>query len=212
MAEIPALAALEERSYWQATMPALASYAGRPLLDDVDVLVVGGGYTGLSAARRAAELGATTLVAEAETLGWGASTRNGGMCHPGFKWRLRTLIRRYGDALGSRFYQDSVEAFEHVAALCTTKIDADFVRSGHLELAYAPSHADGFPKAAEALATLDVPARVVPRQELRAEIGTDAYFGGLVVERSGGLHPGKLLAGLARLAADAGVDLHEHVR
>ena len=212
MAEVPALAAVEERSYWQATMPALPSYAGRPLPDEVDVLVVGGGYTGLSAARRAAELGATTLVAEAEMLGWGASTRNGGMCHPGFKWGPRQLVRRYGDSLGRRLYLDTVAAFEHLAHVCGTSVDADFVRSGHLELAFAPSHADAFPKAAEALATLDVPARVVPRQELRAEIGTDAYFGGLVVERSGGLHPGKLLAGLARLAADAGVGLHEHVR
>lgn len=207
-----ALADLEERSYWQATMPGLPSYAGRPLPDAVDVLVVGGGYTGLSAARRAAELGATTVVAEAETLGWGASTRNGGMCHPGFKWGPRQLIRRHGESLGRRLYLDSVEAFEHVAELCRTKVEAGFVRSGHLELAFAPAHAAAFPTTAEVLAAFDVPARAVPRHELHAEIGTDAYFGGLVVDRSGGLHPGKLLAGLARLAADAGVALHEHVR
>jgi len=206
------LADLEERSYWQATMPGLPSYAGRPLPEAVDVLVVGGGYTGLSAARRAAELGATTVVAEAETLGWGASTRNGGMCHPGFKWGPRQLIRRYGEALGRRLYGDSVEAFERVAELCTTRIDADFVRSGHLELAYAPAHATEFAASAAALSSADVPAHVVPRQELRTEIGTDSYFGGLVVERSGGLHPAKLLAGLARLASDAGVELHEHLR
>jgi glycine/D-amino acid oxidase-like deaminating enzyme len=64
----------------------------------------------------------------------------------------------------------------------------------------------------EALRPRDVPAHVVPREALREEIGSDAYYGGLVVERSAGLHPGKLVAGLATMAEEAGAALHEETR
>lgn len=202
---------LEERSYWQATMPRLPDRRGLDLPDSADVVVIGGGFTGLAAARRAAELGASTVLLEAERLGWGASTRNGGMCHPGYKWGPRQLVRRYGETLGRRLYADSVSAFEEVMGLAE-EVGADPVRGGHLELAYAPAHVDELRAAADALALVDTLARLVPRAELRSEIGTDAYFGGLVVERSGGLHPGKLLAGMVERAEAAGAALHEGVR
>lgn len=212
MTAIPELSAVEERSYWQATMPTIADHRERPLPDAADVVVVGGGLTGLSAARRAAELGASVVLLEAERLGWGASTRNGGMCHPGFKHSLSELVGAYGEERGTRLYRESIDAFEHVADLCRTRIEADFVQSGHLSLAAAPAHAEEFPGSAASLARVDMPAHPVARDDLRSEIGTDVYFGGLVVERSAGLHPGKLTAGLARLAGEAGASLHEEVR
>jgi glycine/D-amino acid oxidase-like deaminating enzyme len=211
MATAPELGRVEQRSFWQATMPALPDRSGRPVPDSADLVVIGGGYTGLSAARRARELGASVVLLEADRLGWGASTRNGGMCHPGFKWGLSTLRKRLGDT-GERMYQESVDAFEHVAALCSSTIDADFARDGHVELAYAPAHVARQETSAAALQAAGVAAHTVAQHELRTEIGSDAYFGGLVVERSGGLHPGKFLAGLARLADEAGADLHEGVR
>lgn len=203
---------MEERSFWQATMPAMPDRRGRDLPDAVDVVVVGGGLTGLSAARRSAELGASVVLLEGERIGWGASTRNGGMCHPGYKHPVSALERMHGRERAHRLYQETIDAFEHVAGLCTTRIDADFVRSGHLALAFAPSHAQGYAAAVEALRPLDMAAHVVPRVALREEIGTDAYFGGLVVERSGGLHPGRLVAGLANMAEEAGAVLHEETR
>lgn len=212
MARIPELEAVEERSYWQATMPALPDRRDRELPDAADVVVVGGGLTGLSAARRAAELGARVVLLEGEQIGWGASTRNGGMCHPGYKHSVAELVREHGETRGTRLYQESVDAFEHVADLCSTRIDADFVRSGHLVLASTPVHAAGFGASAEVMRLVDMAAHVVPRGNLREEIGTDGYFGGLVVERSAGLHPGKLVAGLVRLAEEAGAGLHEDVR
>jgi glycine/D-amino acid oxidase-like deaminating enzyme len=212
MPTVPEVASFEERAYWQATMPGLPDRGGHPLPDAADVVVVGGGLTGLSAARRAAELGASVVLLEAEQLGWGASTRNGGMCHPGYKHSLAELTRHHGREKAERLYRETIDAYEHVAELCATRIDADFVRSGHLALAAAPSHAEPFAAAVESLATIDMPAHVVPRASLREEIGTDRYFGGLLVERSGSLHPGKLVAGLAELAATAGADLHEGVR
>jgi glycine/D-amino acid oxidase-like deaminating enzyme len=212
MTAIPELRNVDERSFWQATMPEAPDRRGRELPDAVDVLVVGGGLMGLSAARRAAELGATVALVEGERIGWGASTRNGGFCHPGFKQPLTTLRRLHGVERAETLYRETIEAFEHVEQLCTTSIDADFERTGHLVLASAPSHAAGFDAAVEAMRGVGMAAHVVPRSELRSEIGSDAYFGGLVVEQSAGLHPAKLTAGLADLAEAAGAVLHEETR
>ena len=212
MARIAELDGVEERSLWQATVPDLPDRHGRELPDVADVVVVGGGLTGLSAARRAAELGASVVLLEGERLGWGASTRNAGMCHPGFKTSFGDLERAHGRPTAERLYRESIDAFEHLAGLCSGPIDADFVRSGHVVLASTPSHAASLGSAAEAYASLGEAARVVERADLRGEIGSDAFFGGLVAERSGGLHPGKLVAGLVRLAEDAGADLHEGTR
>ncbi|HEU0244119.1 MAG TPA: FAD-binding oxidoreductase [Candidatus Limnocylindrales bacterium] len=212
MARIVELRGVREQSYWQATMPELPDRRSGTLRDSVDVVVIGGGITGLSAARRSAELGASVVLLEAERLGWGASTRNGGMCHPGFKTPLSGLVERYGRERGERLYRESIDAYEHLAALCEGRIEADFRRSGHVVLASAPGHATGFADAARDLTAIDMPSHAVAREDLRQEVGSDAFFGGLVVERSGGLHPGKLVAGLVRLAEAAGATLHEETR
>src|SRR5258708_32631240 len=85
MPKIPALNNdYERRAYWHATMPALPDRSGRDLPDSVDAVVIGGGYTGVAAARKLALQGARTVLLEANTLGFGASTRNSGAAPPGF--------------------------------------------------------------------------------------------------------------------------------
>ena len=209
MTPIPELRNVDERSFWQATMPALPDRRGLDLPDAADVVVVGGGLTGLSAARRAAELGASVVLLEAERIGWGASTRNGGFCHPGFKQSLTALRRLHGQERAEALYRETIEAFEHVERLCTTTIEAEFDRTGHLVLASAPSHAAGFAGSVEAMADVGMAAHVVAREDLRTEIGSDAFAGGMAVESSAGLHPGKLVAGLAAQAEAAGAALYE---
>lgn len=207
------LAGFEERSFWQATMPVLPVRRGRQLPDAADVVVVGGGLTGIAAARQLARQGASVTVLEAETLGWGASTRNGGIVHPGYKWGPKTLIARYGDETGRALYAESLAGYERVKALIAEEaIDCSFEERGHVELAYAPSHVAGLEEERESLALVGVDAGVIGRDRIREEIGTDAYFGALVFERSGGLHPGRFFVGLAEAAARAGADLHEGVR
>jgi glycine/D-amino acid oxidase-like deaminating enzyme len=203
----------ERRSLWQATMPALPDRRGRALPDAADVVVIGGGYTGINAARELARRGVAVTLIEAETLGFGASTRNGGIVHAGFKWGPRELIARYGDETGRALYRETLDGYQTVKRLIAEEtIDCDFREVGHLELAYAPGHVEELERAQRSLASMGVDATLLPRDRLREEIGSDAYFGALVVRESALLHPGRYFAGLAASADRAGADLHEGVR
>jgi glycine/D-amino acid oxidase-like deaminating enzyme len=203
----------EQRSFWQATMPALPDRSGRPLPDAADVVVIGGGYAGINAARELARRGVKVTLLEAHTLGWGASTRNGGIVHAGYKWSAGQLIERYGPDTGKALYQETLDSYALVKRLVADEaIDCDFREVGHLELAYAPAHVPELEHARASLEAVGVTASIVPRERVREEIGTDAYFGALVVEGSALIHPGRYFAGLAAAADTAGADLHEGVR
>ena len=194
-------------------MPAQPDRAGRALPDSADVVVVGGGYAGITAARELASRGVAVTLLEAHTLGWGASTRNGGIVHAGYKWSAPQLIKRYGVETGSALYADTLASYELVKRLIAEQaIECDFREVGHLELAYAASHVGELEHARDGLATVGVASHMLPRERIREEIGTDAYHGALVVEGSGLLHPGRYFAGLAAAADHAGADLHEGVR
>ena len=98
---------------------------------DVDVVIVGGGYTGLMAAIRLARRGRSVAVLEKEAFGWGASGRNGGMVHPGFKVDPATLVSRWGET-GRQLYRASLEAFSLVEETITREaIACDYERTGH---------------------------------------------------------------------------------
>jgi glycine/D-amino acid oxidase-like deaminating enzyme len=203
----------DRRPYWWATAPQLPDRTGRDLPDTADAVVIGGGYTGTAAARQLASQGAKTVLLEANTLGWGASSRNGGICHPGFKWGPETLVKRHGRELAHAIYAETVQATDLLATTVRDEgIDAELRFNGYLELAWARKHAQDFPGDVAALAEVGTTARVVPRDQLAAEIGTKAYHGGLAVDAGGVIHPAKWYAALAGLAERAGAELHEGVR
>jgi glycine/D-amino acid oxidase-like deaminating enzyme len=203
----------ERRSFWQATMAALPDRSGRPLPDTADVVVVGGGYTGINAARELARRGTAVTLIEAHTLGWGASTRNGGIVHGGFKLGPTALLRKYGPETGSALYRETLESYELIKRLIADEaIDCDFRERGHLELAYGASHVADLEEAQRSLASVGVSAELIPRERIREEIGSDAYHGALAVTESALVHPGRYFAGLAAAADRAGADLHEGVR
>ena len=208
----------ERRPYWWATMPAPPDEprpTPRPtdLPDRADVVVVGGGILGLNAARRAAELGASVVLLEARTLGWGASSRNGGIVHPGFKWGVDTLVRRHGLDRAAALYRETLDAVDLVERLCREHdIDCGWERTGHVELAAAPAHVAGLRSEAAVLAQLGVGSRIVERRDLGEVLISERYHGGLVIEPSGGLHPGRYVAGLVSAAERAGARLRDGVR
>jgi glycine/D-amino acid oxidase-like deaminating enzyme len=203
----------ERRAFWQASMPLLPDRSGRDLPDRTGVVVIGGGYAGVTAARELARRGVPVTLLEANTLGWGASTRNGGIVHAGYKWSARQLIKRYGETTGKALYQETLDSYRLVKRLIADEaIDCDFRECGHLELAYAPAHVPELQHTQESLAFVGVESKMVPRERIREEIGSDAYFGALAVEGSAVFHPGRFFVSLAESAARAGADLHEGVR
>jgi glycine/D-amino acid oxidase-like deaminating enzyme len=213
MAEVDPFDRTELRPYWQATMPALPDRRGRELPEWADVVVVGGGYTGVSCARTLARAGARVTLLEAETLGWGASTRNGGIVHPGYKWGPAELRARHGDELGTLLWQETLDGWAFLRRLMEEEsIDAGLTETGHVELAAAWSHVQGFEDERDSLASMGVRAELLPRNRVAEEIATDAYLGALVIDGSGSLHPGRFFAGLVAAAERAGADLHDGVR
>jgi glycine/D-amino acid oxidase-like deaminating enzyme len=160
------------------------------------------------AATRLASRGRSVAVLETHELGSGASSRNGGMVHPGFKLGPSELLKRYGHR-GRQLYQASLDAFALVEeTIATNRIDCDYGRSGHLYLAYKPGHVERLEAEARLLTEeFGVGARFLDRDALPGEIGSPRYHGALLYERSGGLHPAKYFAGLLRLARDHGAHL-----
>ncbi len=172
-----------------------------------DVAVVGSGFTGLSAALTLARAGRSVVVLEAETPGWGASSRNGGMCGGFFKWRFSQLESRLGREAAAAIYREGQVALEYLADLIAgERIDCHFARVGRFTGAHAPGHYETLARDTELLRRhAGIDADVVPRSEQRAEIGSDAYHGGRVVHRDGGLHPALFHQGLLDRATAAGV-------
>jgi glycine/D-amino acid oxidase-like deaminating enzyme len=204
---------IREKTFWLDTLEMPAPQQ-RALPDRVDVAVIGAGFTGLSAARTLAKLGATVAVLESQTVGWGASSRNGGMVLTGLKLGTATLISRYGREATQRMYAASLASIDCVEQIVREEnIECDFARRGHLEVACKAKHFTEFQRAVEVVAReFNHPLRIVPKSELSTEIGSPIYHGGLVDETSAGVNPARYVAGLARAAERAGAAIFEQAR
>lgn len=201
---------MKQQNYWHTTTEMPDDAHPAPLPGKVDVAVIGGGYTGLSAARTLARSGARVAVLEAETFGWGASSRNGGMVLTGLKLGMQTVRKRYGREIARRLFQASLESIDTVEAIVKNEnIDCGFKRTGHLLAANKPKHFEALKEEVEFMEKeFNHRVRLVSRENQREEIGTDLYHGALVDEVSAGLNPARYLTGLARAAEKAGAGLH----
>lgn len=182
------------------------------LPDEVDIAIIGGGYTGLNAARTLARHGASTAVFEQHTIGWGASSRNGGMATVGIKAPAKEMVKRYGLERGRQFWQASLDAIDLIEQLVNEEgLDCHFCRSGHVALAYKPSHFENMKKSAVWYKDkLGHTMNLVAPSDMLSEIGSTAFYGGLSDDTSAGLHPAKYVFELARVVAAKGVPLYEN--
>jgi glycine/D-amino acid oxidase-like deaminating enzyme len=204
---------LQEHNYWLTTAN-FPTPEPRSLPVRVDVAVIGAGFTGLSAARTLAQRGAKVAVLESETIGWGASSRNGGMVLTGMKLGVNQLISMYGRERTQRMYAASLASIDCVERIIREEnIDCDFARCGHLEVACKQKHFDDYARQAEVIAReFNHTLRVIQKNELNAEIGSQIYYGGMVDEVSAGLNPARYVAGLSRAAIEAGAEIFEHTK
>jgi glycine/D-amino acid oxidase-like deaminating enzyme len=205
---------MEQKNYWATTAQFPVTDQTRPLPEVADVAVIGAGFTGLSAARTLAKRGARVAVLESHSIGWGASSRNGGMVLTGMKLGVNQLRSRYGRERTQRMYAASLSSISCVEQIVSEeKIDCDFARCGHLEVACKQRHFDDYQRQAELIEVeFKHKLRVVPRNSLGAEIGSTVYYGGMVDEASAGCNPARYVAGLAASALRAGADIFESTR
>lgn len=198
-------------SYWLDTSePFVGKSAGLPV-NSCDVVVVGGGITGTTAALALAKKGASVVVCEAGTVGQAASGRNGGMCNNGFAQDYGTLSQLIGTERANEIYRAFDAGVDTVERLVREEsINCDFVRSGKLKLAAKPEHFDKLVRSQALLAAnVDPDTRIVTRAELHDEIGSDRYHGGLIFGKSAGMHVGRYVRGLARAAQSRGAHILE---
>jgi glycine/D-amino acid oxidase-like deaminating enzyme len=178
-----------------------------------DVAVIGSGYTGLNAAITLAKNGAQVAILEKNTIGWGGSSRNGGLFSPGLSSGSPTIAKRYGWKIASRFWQWTLDACDYVEQIITSEnITCDFHRNGQIHLAYKPSHLDIAKRYIDFLFNEYgyTSTRIIEKESLSREIGTPAYHGGVLEENAGGVDPARYTFGLARVAARYGVKLVEN--
>ena len=195
---------------WAETAP-LPRFPASPLPSSTDVAIIGGGYTGLSAARTLARLGADVTLLEQRTLGWGASGRNGGFVLPGYKPEMEELDRRLGSERAARMFQLTLEAIRFLEQLITEEaIACDFAHSGAVTLAAKPGHMRGLEESGRFMRErLGYETELLGPSELQREIGSVRYHGGLVDPGGCALQPAKYVRGLALAAGRAGARLIE---
>ncbi len=200
-----------ERCLWDEGAPPARRPAALP--DRTDVAVVGGGYTGLSAARTLARQGVAVTVVERHRVGWGASGRNGGFVLPGFQPEADCLVRRYGADRARALFADSMRAIGFLEGLIAEEaIDCGYDRRGAVTLAARPSHLRDLDRSRLTLRDrFGHETVLLGPAELREEIDSPCYHGGLLDPAAGALHPARYCEGLAAAAARAGAVIVEGV-
>lgn len=174
-----------------------------------DVVIIGSGYTGLHAAVQTVRAGLDTVVVDAEAAGFGCSTRNGGQISTSVKPSFSTLTRRYGQERAINMLKEGQASLDHVTDFVREeKIDCDFGMVGRFHGAHTAGQYDKLARDCETRHPgFETGAFTVSRDKQRSELGTDAYYGGVVFPRHASLDPGKYHAGLLAVARSAGANI-----
>lgn len=197
--------------YWWEAAP---RPEGEPpaLPEKADVVIVGAGFTGLSAGLTLARAGRDVVVLEKDRPGEGASSRNGGIASGNLKLGFGGMIKAYGLERAKQIHAEGVEARLDLARFIEAEnIDCDWKLVGRFTGAMRPKHYDSLGRETDLMNKhLDMGAEMVSKAEQHREIGSDLYHGGQVRHDIGGLHPGRFHQGILDRAREAGVAVHGH--
>ena len=202
---------VEALPYWQDGGPP-RELPQPPLPAEVDVLIVGGGYTGLSAARETAAAGASTLVLEAGRIGTGCSGRNGGQVAYSIKPTFEALKSRYGEQRAYAICREGRAAVAYLRDLATAgNVDCDWRERGCFVGAHTARHFAALAHEAENQPRgLEQRISVITRADQHGEIASDFYHGGLVYHEDASVDPMRLLLALLRRAQQSGATIVEN--
>lgn len=196
-------------SLWAATAAPPPSTEPLAASTHADVLVIGGGYAGLSTALHLAERGVKTVVLEAREIGFGGSGRNGGQVIPGLKYDPDDLIAMFGPEKGERLLRFAGSTADSVFNLIDRHaMDVPHVRKGWIQGAHTAEALRIAHKRAAQWARHGVDAQPLDRDQVARLLGTDRYLGGWVDKRAGAVQPLSYVRGLARAALNAGAVIH----
>lgn len=203
---------MKQIPYWQDTAEPFRGGAEGPVEGEADVAVIGGGFTGLSAALALAQRGAKVVVLEAGRVVGEASGRNGGHVNNGTALDFSGLTEKLGlDRARSLYhaYDAAVDTVERIVR--EQQITCDFRRGGKIKLAAKPAHYEKLARGFELLhREADPETELVPKERVRDEVGSEAFYGGLIYRRSAQMHMGRFGAGLADAAARHGARIYEN--
>ena len=194
--------------WWEAAPPRETVLA--PVAPDCDVVIVGAGYTGLSAALTLARAGKSVQVFDRQRLGEGASSRNGGIVSGNLRTSFSGAIDRFGKDKAKALFLEGKEAREDLRRFVEEEgLDCDFQMSGRFTGFLNPNDKDTLSREAELLnAELGIAASIVAPSDQGREIGSELYQGGILRPDIGTIHPAKFLAEIERKAVEAGAVLH----
>lgn len=203
----------KETPYWLDPTPLTKSFFDNQLPAKTDVLIIGSGYTGTIAAIRLKQAGVDVTLIDMAKLGTAASARNGGMALTGLTGNLEKIEKILGQDKVRQLFAESLESVNTVERLVAEgNIDCNFRRCGHLEAAFKPLHFESLKRDQERLHNqFSHETHIIPAKELKTEIDSPLYHGGLLDLLSAAVHPAKYIAGLITMADNLGVKLCEEV-
>jgi gamma-glutamylputrescine oxidase len=199
------------RSWYEDSVGERPTYPSLDSSVSCDVAIIGGGYTGLSAAAHLAKAGVNVVLIEAHRFGDGASGRNGGQIGTGQRAGAEELEAEFGFERAKALFDLAEEAKAHLLEFASVnKIEIDF-QPGHLNVTHKARELREFQEHAEAMTTrFNYPhISLMDAAETAERVGSTHYKGGVRDTGAGHIHPLKLLVGTARVAAQAGAQLFE---
>ncbi|MDR0251991.1 MAG: FAD-binding oxidoreductase, partial [Brucellaceae bacterium] len=196
--------------WWNKTSEIKPDYPALKGAHEADIVIVGGGFTGLASAMFLAERGKKVIVLEARHIGFGASGRNGGQIIPGLKHDPEDLLSTYGAEHGRRMIDMVGGSADLVFDLIRRhNIQCAPVRSGWIQAAHSELAKSAVHKRARQWQAQGVEVEILDRSGVTKLSGTDHYLGGWRDPRAGAIQPLDYARGLARVAAANGAVIFE---